>query len=171
MNKQIAEPLKKLQNKLLEREYSTKELNQMANDFKLGQVSMLRRSEASNIYVEKMKDIYKQYIKEFPNFTELNKQRQSALIDFSYQYGHERLKREFPKYYTAISNAINSDEMELRNYYFREAGFHQTYNTTDKGVLKTPLYYQTTRRVKSRANQLGFYIQDNIGFFNPDYSQ
>ena len=37
-------------------------------------------------------------LKEFPNFNELHPLRRSALIDFSYQFGHERLKKELPKY-------------------------------------------------------------------------
>ena len=121
------------------------------------------------MYNNKIKKIYDTYNNDYENFSNLATPRQAALIDFSYQYGHERLKKEFPLYFAAIENAINSEDIDLRNYYFKLAGFHQVYNEGKFGPTKTPLYYQTARRVKDRAGNLGFHIRDNVDFLNNEY--
>lgn len=82
-------------------------------------------------------------MKEFPNFNELHPLRRSALIDFSYQFWAWKIKKGFPKYYEAVKKAINTSDIDQRNFHFREAGFHQVYNQGEFGNTKTPLFYQT----------------------------
>jgi hypothetical protein len=68
-----------------------------------------------------------------------------------------------------VSKAINTDDPELRAYYFRQAGFHQAYNYGEFGNTKTPLQIQTRRRVGDRAGLLGFYIRDNSDFMDQEF--
>lgn len=161
-------PIKQLQQTLLERTYNSKELLQMANDFKRNNVG-LPKEAAIKIYNGKMKKLFDTYNEEYENFSTLSTERQSALIDFSYQMGHERMKRLFPKYFEAIENGLATDDIDLRNYYFKLAGFHQVYNQGQFGNTKTPLFYQTARRVKERVGNLGFHIRDNVDFLNEDF--
>jgi hypothetical protein len=174
MPPQLASELKPLQSWLLTNKNATREqLLTKANEFKrkmgLGGIDGMRQKTADLVYTDKIKDIYEQYNKEFPNFAELAVDRQKALIDFSYQFGHDRLKRTFVKYYDSVSKAINTDDPELRAYYFRQAGFHQAYNYGEFGNTKTPLHIQTRRRVGDRAGLLGFYIRDNSDFMDQEF--
>ncbi len=130
---------------------------------------MIDRIAATKVFNNKMYKIYEQYKKEFPNFDRLHKRRKSALIDFSYQYGHDRLKRDFKKYYKSVQNAMNAKSMDERNYFFKLAGFHQVYNTGEFGNTKTPLYYQTKSRVRTRTSDLGFMIRDNVDFLDEEF--
>lgn len=174
MPPQLASELKPLQSWLLTNKNATREqLLTKANEFKrkmgLGGIDGMRQKTADLVYTDKIKNIYEQYNKEFPNFAELAVDRQKALIDFSYQFGHDRLKRTFLKYYDSVSKAINTDDPELRAYYFRQAGFHQAYNYGEFGNTKTPLHIQTRRRVGDRAGLLGFYIRDNSDFMDQEF--
>lgn len=170
MPTELVQPLKDLQSKLLSGKFNGKELLKMANDFKRNNIG-LPKEVGIKMYNNKIKKIYDTYNEEFENFSNLATARQAALIDFSYQFGHERLKGKngFPKYYEAITNAINAEDIDLRNYYFKLAGFHQVYNEGKFGPTKTPLYYQTARRVKDRVGNLGFHIRDNVDFLNNEY--
>ena len=170
MPTELVQPLKNLQKKLLSGKFDGKELLKMANDFKRNNIG-LPKEIGIKMYNNKIKKIYDTYNEEFENFSNLATARQAALIDFSYQFGHDRLKGKngFPKYYEAITNAINAEDIDLRNYYFKLAGFHQVYNEGKFGPTKTPLYYQTARRVKDRAGNLGFHIRDNVDFLNNEY--
>ena len=168
MPTELVQPLKDLQKKLLSGKFDGKELLKMANDFKRNNIG-LPKEVGIKMYNNKIKKIYDTYNNDYENFSNLATPRQAALIDFSYQYGHERLKKEFPLYFAAIENAINAEDIDLRNYYFKLAGFHQVYNEGKFGPTKTPLYYQTARRVKDRAGNLGFHIRDNVDFLNNEY--
>lgn len=170
INPQMRKPLKELQKKLNKKKYSEDELNAMVNEFKFGQPIIFKKDAAAKIFRSKMMDIYGQYEKEFPNFNELHPLRRSALIDFSYQFGHERLKKEFPKYYEAVKKAIKATDIDQRNFHFREAGFHQVYNQGEFGNTKTPLFYQTKRRVRKRVGDLGFDIKDDVDFIDEEFS-
>tara|TARA_R100001510_G_scaffold14385_1_gene11571 strand:- start:2847 stop:6098 length:3252 start_codon:yes stop_codon:yes gene_type:complete len=165
--------LKELQQWLLKKDnYSEDQLLKKVNEFKFGKPILIDRNAATKVFNNKMYKIYEQYKKEFPNFDRLHKRRKSALIDFSYQFGHERLKsdRGFPKYYRAVQNAMNAKSMDERNYFFKLAGFHQVYNTGEFGNTKTPLYYQTKSRVRTRTSDLGFNIRDNVDFLDEEFS-
>jgi len=165
--------LKELQQWLLKKDkYSEDQLLKKVNEFKFGKPILIDRVAATKVFNNKMYKIYEQYKKEFPNFDRLHKRRKSALIDFSYQFGHERLKsdRGFPKYYRAVQNAMNASSLDERNYFFKLAGFHQVYNTGEFGNTKTPLYYQTKSRVRTRASDLGFNIRDNVDFLDEEFS-
>ncbi len=165
--------LKELQQWLLKKDkYSQDQLLKKVNEFKFGKPILIDRIAATKVFNNKMYKIYEQYKKEFPNFDRLHKRRKSALIDFSYQFGHDRLKdpdRGFPKYYKAVQNAMNAKSMDERNYFFKLAGFHQVYNTGEFGNTKTPLYYQTKSRVRTRASDLGFMIRDNVDFLDEEF--
>ena len=165
--------LKELQQWLLKKDkYSEDQLLKKVNEFKFGKPILIDRIDATKVFNNKMYKIYKQYKEEFPNFDRLHKRRKSALIDFSYQFGHERLKdpdRGFPKYYKAVQNAMNAKSMDERNYFFKLAGFHQVYNTGQFGNTKTPLYYQTKSRVRTRTSDLGFTIRDNVDFLDEEF--
>ena len=168
MPTELVQPLKDLQKKLLSGKFSAKELLKMANDFKRNNIG-LPKEVGIKMYNKKIKKIYDTYNKEFDNFSNLSTVRQAALIDFSYQYGHERLKKEFPLYFAAVVNAINAEDIDLRNYFFKLAGFHQVYNEGKFGPTFTPLYYQTARRVKDRVANLGFHIRNNVDFLNNEF--
>jgi hypothetical protein len=170
INPEMRKPLKELQKKLNKKKYSEDELNAMVNEFKFGKPILFKKDKAAKIFRSKMMDIYAQYEKEFPNFNELHPLRRSALIDFSYQFGHERLKKGFPKYYEAVKKAINTSDIDQRNFHFREAGFHQVYNQGEFGNTKTPLFYQTKRRVRKRVGDLGFDIKDDVDFIDEEFS-
>ena len=126
----------------------------------------LLQESADKIYTAKIKDIYDQYVRELPNFTTLSSERQKALIDFSYQLGHENVMRpksqggKFPLYYESVVNAINSDDIDIRNYHFRQAGFHQAYNVAQFGNTKTKVHMQTGSRVRDRVSLLGYHVRD-----------
>ena len=172
--KDLGAELKVLQKDLLANKNLTKEqLVRKSNDFQRLLESKgirgLLQQTADKIYTSKMKDIYQKYTKEFPMFSTLSGERQSAIIDFSYQLGHENVKGKFPKYYQAISNALNSDDIDVRDYYFRQAGFHQTYNVGQYGNTKTLIHNQTRGRVRERTAMLGFNIRD-IDFLDEDMS-
>ena len=152
---------------------TTAQLREKMNDFKrdLGGTEGMKQQVADLIYTDKIKEIYEQYSNEFPNFGELAVDRQKALIDFSYQFGHDRLKdkeRGFPKYYESITKAINTDDPDLRSYYFRQAGFHQAYNYGEFNNTKTKIHLQTRSRVGDRTNLLGFTIRDNANFMDQE---
>lgn len=171
INPEMRKPLKELQKRLNKRKYSVDELNAMVNEFKFGKPIVFKKDEAAKIFRSKMMDIYAQYEKEFPNFNELHPLRRSALIDFSYQFGHERLKGKngFPKYYEAVKKAINATDIDIRNFHFREAGFHQVYNEGEFGNTKTDLFYQSKRRVRKRVGDLGFDIKDDVDFIDREF--
>tara|TARA_X000001382_G_scaffold121252_2_gene103397 strand:- start:1119 stop:3011 length:1893 start_codon:yes stop_codon:yes gene_type:complete len=172
INPEMRKPLKELQKKLNKKKYSEDELNAMVNEFKFGQPIVFKKNESAKIFRSKIMDIYAQYEKEFPNFNELHPLRRSALIDFSYQFGHDRLKSKngFPKYYEAVKKAIRATDIDQRNFHFREAGFHQVYNQGEFGNTKTPLFYQTKRRVRKRVGNLGFDIKDDVDFIDEEFS-
>ena len=167
------ERLKELQQRLLKKDkYPRDQLLKMVNEFKFGKPILLDKNQATKVFNNKMFNIYKKYKEEFPNFDRLHRKRKSALIDFSYQFGHDRLKdkdRGFPKYYESVRRAMNASSIDERNYFFKLAGFHQVYNTGEFGNTKTPLYYQTKTRVRKRTGDLGFMIRDNVDFLDEEF--
>ena len=149
---------------------TTAQLVEKMNEFKrnLGGSEGMKQQVADLIYTDKIKEIYEQYSTEFVNFGELAVDRQKALIDFSYQFGHDRLKRDFPKYYESITKAILTEDPDLRSYYFRQAGFHQAYNYGEFGNTKTLIHNQTRSRVGDRTGLLGFSIRDGSNFMDQE---
>ena len=178
MPNELETALRPLQSWLNSNPNATKaQLVEKMNDFKremgLGGIQGMVQQVADLIYTDKIKDIYEKYNEEFENFSTLAVDRQKALIDFSYQFGHERLKdpeRGFPKYYAAITKAINTDDQDLRAYYFRQAGFHQAYNVAEFGNEKTLIHNQTRNRVGDRVSLLGFHVRDGSNFMTEDIS-
>jgi hypothetical protein len=164
MPQDLATELKTLQSDLKSNKYSFEELLVKEREFKRNlsskNVRGLLQQAADKIYTAKIKDIYDQYVKEFDNFGTLSSERQKSLIDFSYQLGHENVKNKFPLYYESITNAINSDDIDIRNYHFRQAGFHQAYNVAQFGNTKTKVHMQTGSRVRDRVSLLGFHVRD-----------
>ena len=170
MPQDLATELKALQTDLKSKKYSFEELLVKEREFKRNLSSKnirgLLQQAADKIYTAKIKDIYDQYVRELPNFTTLSSERQKALIDFSYQLGHENVMRpksqggKFPLYYESVVNAINSDDIDIRNYHFRQAGFHQAYNVAQFGNTKTKVHMQTGSRVRDRVSLLGYHVRD-----------
>ncbi len=164
MPNELAQELKILQTDLKSNDYTFDELIKKEREFKRNLSSKnirgLLQEAADKIYTAKIKDIYNQYEKEFPNFSALSSERQKSLIDFSYQLGHENVKGKFPKFYESITNAINSNDIDIRNYHFRQAGFHQAYNVGQYGNTKTKVHMQTGSRVRDRVSLLGYHVRD-----------
>ena len=162
--KDLATELKTLQKDLKSKSYTSEELLAKEREFKRNLSSKgirgLLQQSADKIYTAKIKDIYDQYVREFDNFGTLSSERQKSLIDFSYQLGHENVKNKFPLYYESLRNAINTDDIDIRNYHFRQAGFHQAYNIAQFGNTKTKVHMQTGSRVRDRVSLLGYHVRD-----------
>jgi len=121
----------------------------------------ITKEQSQEIFRNKVTELYKQYTNEFPNFTTLHPDRQSALIDHAYQFGYGQ--GEFKKYWREVTAGLNTNDPKRRDYHFMMAGSHLIYNfNTEAQEAMSNLFVTDKTTVVKQFETYGKFGNDRI---------
>jgi GH24 family phage-related lysozyme (muramidase) len=121
----------------------------------------ITEEQSQKIFRNKVTRLYKQFTTEFPNFTTLSPERQSALIDHAYQMGYGA--GEFTKYWKEVSRGLKTNDPKRRDYHFMMAGSHLIYNfNTEAQEAMSNLFVTGETLLNQQFQQYGLFGNDRI---------
>ena len=122
---------------------------------------VVTKEQSQKIFRNKVTRLYRQFTKEFPNFTTISASRQSALIDHAYQMGYGAGK--FKKYWQSVSRALKTNDVKARDYHFLHAGSHLIYNfNTEAQEAMSNLFVTGKTLLVKQFENVGIFGNDRI---------